>query len=694
MMRHYFMRTFVWLLPFVMLACGGQAPPLEVGCVQVDGDGKIVAISFDDHTSIPVTAFTNLAGCERISEIKREELGGNSVRYTRFFRDSAGNRCSVSDQYTKVKEGIVWDVEVRGQGEPWTTGIETTMNYPATASTSCWASWSDCRESEWVDPLLPRPLQDKEFVYGGDSIWDMNTISLPLFSILEKEKDRGLSLFGSPRDTVLDMRLATTVDGRVTFNRSNHKICADQPIRFRMQMVLHNAEWKGGVKQLVDLYPDFFEPKNEKVYEIAGGGAYSSWEGNLDVDKLRKMGFSFNWRAGFDFPYMGLFLPEVNDKNERWERFHQHGVKVGDGYSSVGEMESYMQGMRKQGFHVLCYFNVTEVGNHIMFPPPPRSAVDDKDLWREPNDFVYYTDVKNALVKVDEQMGDAPLYSNWEGCVVVDPAEPSFRNHLIEQARRHIDYLPSNSGLCIDRLDWLRYYNLKGDDSVSWKNNRSSRSMLMSWKKVMSELGPLMHEHDKVIFANVLCSRIDVMEHIDAVYDEYGQLPYSLNRSAFLTLKKPLVAWTVSPEHFKPDADDYFQRHLYLGAFLTIPYPGNDHTILPDPNIEAYYMDYGDLFSMLKGRHWVLSPDAFKIEKGSAKINLFETDACFVMPVVMGDGEMVEVSLDQELSGYTGCKLIYPGGKTSCISPVTKEGRVYFEIPLERKCALLVFDRL
>ncbi|NJK95109.1 MAG: hypothetical protein HC905_09525, partial [Bacteroidales bacterium] len=241
---------------------------------------------------------------------------------------------------------------------------------------------------------------------------------------------------------------------------------------------------------------------------------------------------------GFDFPYMGMFLPEVDSKTERWERFHQNGVKVGDGYTSVKEIEDYMGKMKSYGFNVLCYFNATEAGNHILYPIPPRVAKDDKGLWRNPNDFVYYTNVKNALVKDRSDNGDSPLYSNWEGCVVVDPGEPFYEKHLLEQAQRHIEYLPSSAGICIDRLDWLRTYNLNGNDGISWKNNTPSRSMLLSWQDLMNDLGPLMHKNGKVIFANVLYSRIDVMKHIDAIYDEYGHLPYSLNRSALLSLRK------------------------------------------------------------------------------------------------------------------------------------------------------------
>ena len=86
------------------------------------------------------------------------------------------------------------------------------------------------------------------------------------------------------------------------------------------------------------------------------------------------------------------------------------------------------------------------------------------------------------------------------------------------------------------------------------------------------------------------------MSQIDGIYDEFGYLPASLNLCAQMAFMKTLIAWTVSKENFKPNPDAYFQQHLYLGAFLTIPFPGNDHCINPDQAAEKYYLDYGPLF--------------------------------------------------------------------------------------------------
>ena len=67
--------------------------------------------------------------------------------------------------------------------------------------------------------------------------------------------------------------------------------------------------------------------------------------------------------------------------------------------------------------------------------------------------------------------------------------------------------------------------------------------------------------------------RLELMRHVDGFYDEHGYFPYNLNTSSFLALRKPLVCWTSDENPFGTDPDEYFQRHLYMGAFPTVPFP-------------------------------------------------------------------------------------------------------------------------
>ena len=221
---------------------------------------------------------------------------------------------------------------------------------------------------------------------------------------------------------------------------------------------------------------------------------------------------------------MGMFLPPVANDNEKWtdDRNYQ---------ASITAMAEYSRRVRAEGFYVLNYFNVHEVGKNVKRSRLPRKTEADTDLWKDPTDFVFY------------KLGDAVLYDKagnpdgaWEGGVLCDSGEPVYRQFFLEQARRHIEKLPQSSGICIDRMDFIRRYNLRRDDGVTWIG-KPVRSLVVSWHDLMSKLGPLMHDAGKVIYCNPLYRRVDLLRHQDGIYDEFGQVPFSLNLCSLMGLR-------------------------------------------------------------------------------------------------------------------------------------------------------------
>jgi len=72
----------------------------------------------------------------------------------------------------------------------------------------------------------------------------------------------------------------------------------------------------------------------------------------------------------------------------------------------------------------------------------------------------------------------------------------------------------------------------------------------------------MMHTNDKVIFCNPHYRRLDLMRHIDGIYDEFGQMGHSMNLCALLCVRKPVMEWTISAPAIQNAPDDYFQRHF------------------------------------------------------------------------------------------------------------------------------------
>ena len=117
------------------------------------------------------------------------------------------------------------------------------------------------------------PLKDAAFDYGAPTFrsdnprlgwcpFDGNLICLPLVSVLEPETDTGLSLVLSPEDTSRELTLRTTSSGRLTFTRTCHRIDARRPVKFAMDLVAHEADWRGSLRWMTARYPQFFEPAN------------------------------------------------------------------------------------------------------------------------------------------------------------------------------------------------------------------------------------------------------------------------------------------------------------------------------------------------------------------------------------------------------------------------------------------------
>ena len=209
----------------------------------------------------------------------------------------------------------------------------------------------------------------------------------------------------------------------------------------------------------------------------------------------------------------------------------------------------------------------------------------------------------------------------------------------------------------------------------------------------MAEMGTLFHAANKVIFLNAITNRTDLMRQADGIYNEIGDIGAELNTSALQCVRKPCIAWTHSENNVRPDPDAYFQRHLYLGVFPTAPLPVNAHSINPSLWADRWYLDYGPLFTALRGKKWVLAAHCVAVADDAAKANLFEVPSGWVVPVVYG-GERASVTL--KLSNVPGlaasvrCEALHPGvDQPQPLNPKVDRGTLTLTVPLKQGCAMV-----
>jgi hypothetical protein len=413
------------------------------------------------------------------------------------------------------------------------------------------------------------------------------------------------------------------------------------------------------------------------------------------MEKVKKMCFTVNWMASYDFPYMGMFLPPVG-LDEPWPRF------IYPDSITKRTMNDYAAKMKANGFFALNYFNASEFGADVKYPAPDISVTNEDELWKDCNAYLY-TKLSNAIVarpdssvSKPEYMGATPPepWYSWRRCIVMDCGDPDYRNFLLEQARRHVNEIPDASGVCIDRMDWLRLINERADDGITWYEGKPVRSLITSWKRLMEELGPIFHDAGKSILGNCEVKRIDILKQMDGIFCEFGYAGAPVNTNAFLCINKPALAWTDHVETVTNEGggDFFFQKYLYMGVFPMCPFPGNDHAIRPDSVGDRLYLDYGPLMNLMKSRQWVLESHAVSVEKNLAKANIFKIPEGYSIPVVYGESDQVRVKITnlKDLSKKTVCSAYYPGKETPVEIKMLKSGKNWFiDVPLERGCVMI-----
>jgi hypothetical protein len=698
--------------------------------VKFDHTGAVQQIAMPGADGVRrVRAFTRLRDCEPEGTVKVTCNDSLFIFQRTWTSRSGGHSALVTDRFRRGNGSVRWEVDVAGLEGPWSTPVETHLIYPDSASAKFWTAWGDPRLGDirsrspieqtsigilpsdvtgnWSDPLLPVPFVNDTIWYGappyscenpriGFIPFQGNLLGIPLVTISEERGDRGLSLVQSPADTLFDMNLRVRSSGEMVISREYHRISQAAPVHFHMDLLVHESGWRGGLRWMMKSYPGYFDPNIPLAHEISGTGAYSSLEKPFDVQKMRTMAFGVNWKASFDFPYMGMFIPPVSNDTVRWTRY-------GGGTTSIEAMRKYSAGMKRQGFHVLSYFNVTEFGAEVTDPAPLRKAKRDEDLWKNADDFLYSTLAdailhlpagvsQDMLPSYPRSRSGGPFYT-WGNGIIMDPGEPVYQKFLLDQAGKHIAMIPDAEGICIDRMDWLRMYNDRRDDSLSWFGDGPSRSLLVSWKSMLDRLGPIMHGAGKAIFVNNHDKRIDVLRQTDGFFDEFTYAGSPLNLTALMGIRRPVLGWTSEEKNLRPDPDAFFQRYLHLGVFPMAPFPANDHSLQPSAWVDRQYLDYGPLLSLLKGKRWVLEPHCVEVENREAKVNLFEVPGGWAVPVTFGPSRGSIVVLLRNVPGMKGgltAFAVYPGSGAHVPVVLTSAGdAVRMVVGTRRGCALV-----
>jgi hypothetical protein len=83
-------------------------------------------------------------------------------------------------------------------------------------------------------------------------------------------------------------------------------------------------------------------------------------------------------------------------------------------------------------------------------------------------------------------------------------------------------------------MNYLRMYNPRRDDGMTWNDGLPARALVNSWKDFMDRLRPLMSDGGKVIHGKPLYHSLDLMRHLGHGKVLIGTLRMKLRRGMSL----------------------------------------------------------------------------------------------------------------------------------------------------------------
>jgi hypothetical protein len=222
---------------------------------------------------------------------------------------------NVTDIFSPAAASIHWQLVVAGfNGTGTTAPISTSFAWQESSALRFWSSWdrgSYSGKPPFVDPLSPSDGHDGWwsgcYKYGSPRCSSCDMITTPLAAVIDVAADNGISLMLSPHDAPLDLWLYLDQSGSYNFQRLYHRITSANTIVLNMDLYSHAADWRGGLAWAVGAYPEFFEPINPAIFQMAGLGSYTSYFGNATDAAFKEMGYRLNWDLGGRFfPYIGM----------------------------------------------------------------------------------------------------------------------------------------------------------------------------------------------------------------------------------------------------------------------------------------------------------------------------------------------------------------------------------------------------
>lgn len=520
----------------------------------------------------------------------------------------------------------------------WGMGNVANNNGPAT--------WTPTTLGAWENPLRLAPVPASSpalYRLGAQSAslpgGQADSMTIPVGVLASPACNVTVALALSPRDPLLDVGLsvgnATGVGpgASLQFSRYLLRQTGGGP-DVTVAAMIYGAQgvcFRPALAALVESYPEYFLPHPESnATQYAGLGSYSWNLQPYNATRSASLGFTTNWDlSGTFMPYDGLFLPYQSE----WQNLGPINAGLDQYNVTFALIDSTYAGIQAAGFHSLSYFDIGNWGVSVKLPTTDNTTCGTTPYGASApcptvagSSAYLQSYLSNALLTQAWSLGGGFINQShgvpdWVGTVLMDPSDEALQALLVDQAYRHVVMVPHFEGIAVDRLDYTEWFNLNGDDGVSWCPQSSSgdygpaQSLRLSYRAVWDIIGPALHgaRNSKNVTAamfmncNTLC-RIDQLQHFDGLFSEGS----ALNAVAWASLRKPSILWTYGLSGMSStDLDLYFGQHLLMHVFPMAPMPLNDHSIQPgNATVDSFYQDHAPLFNAVRQCSWALTAQA------------------------------------------------------------------------------------
>ncbi len=424
---------------------------------------------------------------------------------------------------------------------------------------------------EWASVFVPDGNGPRPLTESGSATYRGNC-GLPLVTLYGARAGVTVAAALEVPAPALSFSWSRTGDGAaVTAHFANLRLPAKGEARASLLVGRHEGCWRPGLGWLVQLYPEYFDPPNPKVWDYDGPMIYDfvTTEPRLRRDLAQGLAWQ---ELGWYWPHLGLYLPP----GESWVRQPGSEGGLGEGGTVTRTLlNDYIALASRMGVAQCLYFQSTE-------------------SWAD------YAEKQFPECRIRDAEGR--LAPTWVKCVVMDPSpEGRFGQHIRDQARDLVEAFPGMAGVFWDQNAYTAF-DFAHDDGISMVNGRRASMMEFPQKRELELVGKMFHDHGKVIFTNGGWTA-GLARFCD------GHMSEGLGGTRmlqYICMRKHLTLLAY-------DSDLAQAREKLLLALETGAQPS---VTLGDDACRALCEGYVPLFQQLRRKSWVFHPRALTLPPG------------------------------------------------------------------------------